>query len=170
MKSLLNFTLTLATSLLIALASASYADERQQIQALTVEQSLQSLLKQHRGKVIYLDFWASWCGPCRKSFPWMNRVQQEFNSEDFTVISINVDAQRQLADNFIADNPVNFPVVFDPEGTLASRYQLIGMPSSYLIGRDGEVKITHVGFFSDRQHQYEQEISNLLQHKRAKND
>ena len=131
-------------------------------QANTANHQLEQLLVQHQGKVIYLDFWASWCLPCRKSFPWMKKIQNQFNSQDFTVISINLDAEAELADDFLKNNPVNFPVVFDPNGDIAAQYKLKGMPTSYLIGRDGKIKIEHVGFFTKKQPQYEREISYLI--------
>lgn len=162
MKQTQRLVIRLFISLLIVVANTSYGNDVKPAPPLTSEQSLALLFKQHEGKVIYLDFWASWCGPCRKSFPWMSRVHQMFNAQGFTVISINLDAKRELAEAFLNNNPVQFPVVFDPQGTIATRYQLKGMPSSYLIGRDGEIKIAHVGFFSHKQHQYEEEIKSLL--------
>lgn len=78
------------------------------------------------------------------------------------VVSVNVDAERKLAAEFLAETPANFPVVYDPEGILASQWQLLGMPSSYLIGPDGEVISRHVGFRSDSPEKYEAEIRRLL--------
>lgn len=134
-------------------------------QQLSSEKSLETELAKHKGKVIYLDFWASWCGPCRKSFPWMNQVQNKYAEQGFTVISINLDTEFELAQKFLKQNPVNFPVVYDPEGLLAKKYEILGMPSSFLIGKDGQVKRAHVGFFTKNQPTYEHEIKTLIENK-----
>ena len=126
-------------------------------------EQLNTLLQEHQGKVIYLDFWASWCGPCKKSFPWMNEMQTRYAPDGFTVITVNLDKEALLANEFLATHPANFPVVYDPEGILAKQYKLVGMPSSYLIGKDGEIKRSHAGFINKQIPTYEQEIQLLLQ-------
>lgn len=161
MKLTQHLLFTLIMTIALGLGGEAYA-RADRVVPVSAEQSLASLLLHHQGKVIYLDFWASWCGPCRKSFPWMNQIQAKLKQRGFMVISVNLDAERELADKFINDNPIGFPVVFDPEGDIASSYQLKGMPSSYIIGRDGKIKYSHVGFFTNRQPQYEQEIIKLL--------
>jgi len=134
-------------------------------QQLTAAQNLEAELLKHQGKVIYLDFWASWCGPCRRSFPWMNQVQNKYVDQGFTVISVNLDTEFELAKKFLEHTPANFPVVYDPQGLLAKKYELLGMPSSFLIGKDGQVKRTHVGFFTKNQPTYEHEIKTLIENK-----
>lgn len=119
-------------------------------------------LSAYTGKVVYLDFWASWCAPCRRSFPWMNDMLARYSDAGLAIVSVNVDAERKLADEFLAETPARFPVVYDPEGKLAEQWQLLGMPSSYLIGRDGSVISRHVGFRSDSPEKYEKEIRKLL--------
>jgi cytochrome c biogenesis protein CcmG, thiol:disulfide interchange protein DsbE len=99
-----------------------------------------------RGRVVYVDFWASWCGPCRASFPWMATMQQRYSDRGFTVVAVNLDKDRKAADAFLARYPAGFPVAFDPAGTVAEAYGVPGMPTSYLIGRDGTIRCTHVGF------------------------
>lgn len=128
------------------------------------EQTLSELLKGYKGQVVYLDFWASWCGPCRKSFPWLNNMQVTHGNTGFKIISINLDSNIELANKFLKENKVNFDVVFDTAGEIAQSYKIKGMPSSYLIDRDGYIKSTHVGFFSEKKDTYEQEIKRLLNH------
>lgn len=135
---------------------------QQTMAASLPQQKLTEVLEQHQGEVIYLDFWASWCGPCRQSMPWMNQMQQKYQAQGFSVVSINVDADKSLADLFLQQNTVNFEVIFDPQGDVAQQYKIIGMPSSYLIGRDGKIKLSHVGFFNHQKSQYEQDIVKLL--------
>lgn len=139
--------------------SDAYAKDSSEMSAKV---QLDTLIKHHQGDVIYLDFWASWCGPCRKSFPWMNKIQSEHQSEDFTVISINVDAEQTLATKFLKNNPAKFTVVYDPKGELARFFKIQGMPSSLIIDKKGKIKYTHSGFYTERTSQYEQEIKQLL--------
>ena len=123
--------------------------------------ALDGLLAQHAGKVVYLDFWASWCVPCRKSFPWLNELAGK-HPDDLVVIAINVDNERAAADRFLEKFPAGFPVVYDPEGTLAARYRLEGMPSSVLLGRDGKEAHRHIGFREERIADYEMVLNQLL--------
>ena len=119
-------------------------------------------LEKLRGKVVYLDFWASWCLPCKKSFPWMNKMQQHYADQGFEIVAINLDKERKLADEFLAEVDVNFTIAYDESGQSASQYKLKGMPSSYLIGRDGKVYASHIGFKDKDKEQLEQAIKNLL--------
>ncbi len=123
---------------------------------------LEEALEAFQGKVIYLDFWAPWCVPCRKSFPWMNTIQTKYAAQGFTVVSINLDANYDLAQQFLKDNPAAFSVIYDPTGKIAKHYTIQGMPSSMLIGRDGAIKYTHTGFFTKKINQYQTEIELLL--------
>ncbi|WP_340678488.1 TlpA disulfide reductase family protein [Paraglaciecola sp.] len=114
-----------------------------------------------QGKVIYVDFWASWCKPCRKSFPWMNDMQAKY-PKDLQIIAINLDAEPELAAAFLAKVPATMPIIYDPQGDIAKAYQLLGMPSSYLIDKKGKLRFAHKGFFSEKEALYENEISTLL--------
>lgn len=126
----------------------------------TGTESLQ--LTDFRGKVVYVDFWASWCAPCRKSFPWLNEMQKKYKNKGLTIIGINLDKERQLADLFLKTSPANFHIVYDPEGKLASKYKLVGMPSAYLIDKQGKIQHTHVGFRPSKKQSYEDAILHLL--------
>lgn len=122
-------------------------------------------LSEYRGKVVYLDFWASWCVPCRKSFPWMNEQQSKYSKQDFVIIAVNLDKKKSLANTFLTDNPANFQVIYDPKGELAKHYQIKGMPSSILFDRNGKPVKAHTGFFVKKKAEYEQEIELLVQTK-----
>jgi len=121
------------------------------------------IVEKNVGNVIYLDFWASWCTPCRRSFPWMNDMQKKYGNKNFKVISINVDSERELAEKFLANTPAKFSVLYDPEGALASEMKLKGMPSSFIINADGVVVSAHVGFTDKKESLYEQKIKQLIQ-------
>lgn len=103
-------------------------------------------LEQHAGKLVYVDFWASWCGPCRQSFPWMNEMQAKYGPRGFQVIGISVDAKPEEARSFLASTPARFIVAFDPSGATPRSYGIKGMPSSVLVGPDGKVVYEHSGF------------------------
>jgi len=115
-----------------------------------------------KGKIIYLDFWASWCGPCRKSFPWMNEIQAKYEKDGFVVLAINLDKKRKHADEFLAETPANFTIAFDPSGKTADDYQVMGMPTSYIIDRTGEIKASHIGFLTKDQTKLEDSIKTIL--------
>jgi thiol-disulfide isomerase/thioredoxin len=111
-----------------------------------------------RGKVVYLDFWASWCAPCRHSFPWMNGLQRSLGRDEFVIIAVNVDRDRMDANRFLAEYPPEFKVAFDPAGTLAERYHVHGMPTSILIDRMGNTVFVHKGFRVDERDALEKSI------------
>lgn len=130
------------------------------ITALPAEPGLE--LGQYAGKVVYLDFWASWCSPCRQSFPWMNAMQQKYGPQGLVIVAVNVDEQHADAVKFLGEVPASFKVVFDPEGHFAEEYHLAGMPSSFLIDRSGTLARSHYGFHSDDEIEFESEIRSLL--------
>jgi thiol-disulfide isomerase/thioredoxin len=120
-------------------------------------------LARYRGKVVLLDFWASWCEPCRHSFPWLNEMHARYAGRGLVVIGVNVDRERGEADRFLRDVPATFQIVYDPDGTLAARYDLPGMPVSYVIGPQGEVVARHIGFRSSLRAEREAEVQKLLE-------
>ena len=119
-------------------------------------------LKSYHGKVVYLDFWASWCKPCRKSFPWMNQLLSRYPADRFTVITVNLDAESESMHAFLQKVPAQFDIFHDPSGGIAEQFQLEGMPTSYLIDRSGKVVRKHVGFREKDVEKYENEIEELL--------
>ena len=119
-------------------------------------------LENFRGKVIYLDFWASWCKPCQKSFPWMNSLKDKFPAARFQVVTINLDADSKDMQRFLDKVPAQFDIYHDPSGRIAEQFQLEGMPTSYLIDRNGKVVKKHIGFYESKTAEYEKEIEALL--------
>lgn len=99
-----------------------------------------------KGKVVYVDFWASWCGPCKQSFPWMNDMQRKYGARGLQVVAINLDAKRSDADQFLAQNPATVALAYDSRGESAKRMGVKGMPTSLLVGADGKVLLVHQGF------------------------
>jgi thiol-disulfide isomerase/thioredoxin len=119
-------------------------------------------LAEMKGQVVYVDFWASWCAPCKQSFPWMNEMQAKYGSRGFTVVGVNVDQKREDADKFLAGTPAKFAVAYDTTGKVAEVYQPKGMPTSFLIGADGKVRAVHVGFKDSNREELEREIQSAL--------
>jgi cytochrome c biogenesis protein CcmG, thiol:disulfide interchange protein DsbE len=102
-----------------------------------------------KGRVVYLDFWASWCVPCRLSFPWMNDMQARYGARGLQVLAVNLDTRRAAADSFLAQVPARFAVAFDSSGDTPRRYGVKAMPTSVLVGADGAVQQQHAGFRDD---------------------
>lgn len=119
-------------------------------------------LAAHKGKVVYVDFWASWCGPCRQSFPWMKAMHEKYGKDGLVILAINVDQEKPLADAFVAEFNPAFPVIFDRKGELASQFKVQTMPSSYLLDRQGKPRFRHLGFHEAKRDQYEKEFQQLL--------
>jgi cytochrome c biogenesis protein CcmG, thiol:disulfide interchange protein DsbE len=119
----------------------------------------------YRGRVVYLDFWASWCTPCRQSFPWMQAMKDAYERQGLTIIAVNLDRRREDADKFLARFHPNFAVRFDPEGQLAERYRVQGMPTSVIIDRRGVQRYAHIGFRPVDLGAYESELRNILAEK-----
>ena len=115
-----------------------------------------------RGRVVYVDFWASWCAPCRRSFPWMNAMQQRYADRGLTIIAVNVDRRRADAERFLQINTARFAVVYDEQGATPQAYSVKGMPSSYLIDARGTVVDVELGFRDDRKDAIEDQIRSLL--------
>jgi cytochrome c biogenesis protein CcmG/thiol:disulfide interchange protein DsbE len=99
-----------------------------------------------RGRVVYVDFWASWCDPCRRSFPWLNTLHERYSARGLTIVAINLDKDRRAADAFLEKFPARFLVAFDASGKTAEAYGVSAMPSSFLIGPSGTLLSSHAGF------------------------
>jgi thiol-disulfide isomerase/thioredoxin len=120
------------------------------------------VLDAYVGKVVLVDFWASWCSPCLQSFPWMNELQRKHAGEGFVVVAVNLDQDRTLADAFLGKTPAKFRVEFDPAGKVARQYGVQAMPTSVLIDRNGKIRVRHAGFKEKNRAEREQQIVQLL--------
>jgi peroxiredoxin len=101
-----------------------------------------------RGRVVYVDFWASWCGPCRQAMPAYEKLWKELGAQGLTVLGVNVDSEREPANRALKQAGTTFPVVFDPKGRWPESFGLPAMPTAYLIDRKGVVRYVHAGFRS----------------------
>jgi cytochrome c biogenesis protein CcmG/thiol:disulfide interchange protein DsbE len=119
-------------------------------------------LSAYKGKVVYLDFWASWCAPCRLSFPFMRSMNATYGSRNFVVVAVNLDRDHGAAQAFLQRYGGGVPVLYDPTGKIASEYKVGTMPTSVLIGRDGKVRYVHRGYFANKTAEYQQHIAALV--------
>ena len=155
--------LALALALCIALPASGlqHGSVAPQFEVATSDRTIR--LDDYAGKIVYLDFWASWCGPCKQSFPWMNEMQGKYGAKGLQIIGINLDAKREDGQRFLARTAASFTIGFDPAGRLARLYAVKGMPSSVLIGRDGKITLIHVGFDPAARVELEQAIVAALE-------
>ncbi|WP_353873662.1 TlpA disulfide reductase family protein [Aliikangiella maris] len=116
----------------------------------------------YKGKVLYLDFWASWCIPCRKSFPWMNDLREKYSEDELAIVAVNLDKDKSLAQDFLEKYPASFSIAYDPEGKLAKKYQIPGMPSTIIFDKNGKVVDAHSGFFAKKIPEYEAKLEAII--------
>lgn len=119
-------------------------------------------LSKYKGKVVYIDFWASWCGPCAQSLPFLTELQTQLKNKGLEVVAVNLDENRQDADAFLAQHPVAVTVAADPEGVCPHTYDVQAMPSSFLIDRKGKVRHVHLGFRPGDRTELRNQITALL--------
>lgn len=156
----------LLSTLGIATAQATNVGESApQFSLPSLQQNQSTALQTFTGKVVYLDFWASWCAPCRTSFPLLNSLHKKLKAQGFEVIAINLDEDKAKAERFIKDIPVEFTVLRDDKGEWADRYVVESMPSSFIIDKHGVVQHIHHGFSGEDIHGLEQQITELLAQK-----
>lgn len=115
-----------------------------------------------KGKVVFLDFWASWCGPCKEELPELEALYKKYSKEGFEVVGVSVDKSESKVVEFLEKRPVSFTILTDTKGQVAESFGLPGMPTGYFIGRDGVIQYKHVGFSKAFLPAYEKEIIELL--------
>ena len=115
-----------------------------------------------KGRIVYVDFWASWCGPCKLSFPWMNEMHTKFAARGLEIVAINVDARMPDAQRFLATMPAKFTVAFDAKGQTPKLFDVKAMPTSYLLDGEGKVLYVHAGFRDADRSALEAAIENAL--------
>lgn len=119
-------------------------------------------LADYAGQVVLVDFWASWCKPCKESMPWLGEMQRKYGPEGLQVVAVNLDRKLDTAGAMLAAMEPGIIVVSDPEGELADRYELQGMPSSFVYDRGGDLAASHVGFLASECGKKEAELAELL--------
>lgn len=120
-------------------------------------------MEQLQGKVLYVDFWASWCVPCKKSFPFMNELTKQYPSDKFQVVAINMDETKADAEKFLKSYPAQFTVFTNPDNKLAKTLQLPGLPMAYIVDAQGEIVAKHAGFNDNKKAKKIKQIKYLME-------
>jgi len=116
-----------------------------------------------KGQVVLINFWASWCGPCRQEMPILDQLYRSYQAAGFTLLGVNVEPNAADADKFLKDTPVSFPILFDPKSTVSNLYQVSGMPSTIIVDRDGRIRYVHHGYKPGDEGEYLNQIRALTQ-------
>lgn len=119
-------------------------------------------LTQLKGKVVMLNFWASWCGPCRQEMPLLDQMHKRYSALGFTLVGVNVDANSKDAEQWLSKTPVSFPVLFDRDSKVSAMYDVKAMPSTVFIDRKGNVRYLHKGYKAGDEGEYLNQIRALL--------
>lgn len=115
-----------------------------------------------KGQVVMLNFWASWCGPCRTEMPLLDQIYKKYGAAGFTLLGVNVDTDSTDAQKFLSQVPVSFPVLFDKENKVSKLYDVAAMPSTVFIDRQGNVRALHRGYKAGDESEYLNEIRALI--------
>lgn len=128
-----------------------------------ISQEAEVKLAGHEGTVVLVDFWASWCAPCRESFPWLNKLTDQYDKSSFKVIAVNVDENRDAAEAFLKEFPAKFDIMYDSESQLLNHFGVFAMPTSFLFDADGKLIAQHLGFQSATLPEYEDKIAKAIE-------
>ena len=123
-------------------------------------------LSELRGQVVLINFWASWCGPCRQEMPLLDELHKKYEGLGFTVLGVNVDGDPRQATAFLDKVPVKFPVLFDSRNTVSKSYEVVAMPTTLIVDRNGDVRYLHKGYASGIEQEYQQQVRLLLAERR----
>ncbi|MGS2719144.1 TlpA disulfide reductase family protein [Paraglaciecola aestuariivivens] len=119
-------------------------------------------LHQQKGKVVLINFWASWCAPCLQEFPFLQQLQQEYAAQDLTVLAINLDQNSEDAKSWLNEVEVDFTILFDPQSKVSQKLNVQVMPTSILLDKEGKQRFIFKGYKPSLQKQYHQAITQLL--------
>jgi len=119
-------------------------------------------LSEFRGQVVMINFWATWCGPCRQEMPLLNRIQEKYRKAGFMLLGVNIDDRPEAAQAMARNLGVHFPILFDTEKRVSRLYDVNAMPSTLLIDRDGKLRYFHLGYRPGYETRYESQVRELL--------
>jgi len=125
----------------------------------------QTSLSALRGQVVMINFWASWCGPCRQEFPALDQIYSKYKPMGFTLVGINVETEKADAERFLGKTPVSFPILFDPENRVSGSYGVSAMPTTVLVDRQGRVRWQHRAYKPGDEAKYIEQIRAVLREK-----
>jgi len=119
-------------------------------------------LAQLRGKVVMINFWASWCGPCRKEMPILEQLNRQYRGKGLALVGVNVEPDSKAAMNWLKETPVSFPILFDTDSRVSKLYEVAGMPNTVIIDRKGVVRYIHRGYQAGAENEYLNQIRQLI--------
>ena len=119
-------------------------------------------LAQYHGQVVMINFWASWCGPCRQEMPLLESIYKKYNKLGFTLLGVNVEPDSKAADDWLRDTPVSFPILYDKDSKVSKLYDVAGMPSTVIIDRSGKLRKIHRGYKPGDENEYLDSIRALV--------
>jgi len=157
-----------AFGLLSLLLSLSFTTQAENLSGAAPDFTLRSnqdknlRLEDFRGEVVMLNFWASWCGPCRQEMPLMDEIYKEYQKFGFTILAVNVDEDSEDADRFLKSVPVSFPVLYDNDSKISEMFDVDAMPTTVMIDRDGNKRFLHRGYKSGYEEDYKKQVKQLI--------
>jgi peroxiredoxin len=119
-------------------------------------------LTQFKGQVVMLNFWASWCGPCRQEMPLLDSIYKKYSKLGFTIIGVNVEPDSKAANDWLKQTPVSFPILYDTDSKVSKLYGVSGMPSTVIVDRKGTVRMIHRGYKPGDEEEYLSSIRTLM--------
>ena len=155
----------LASMILLFIAPSVYADN---IKGPAPDFTLKSRsgenikLSELRGEVVMINFWASWCAPCRKEMPLLEVLYKKYSDLGFVLLAVNVEEDPSKAEDLLRDIPVTFPVLYDNSNKVSKLYKVIAMPSTVIIDRDGKLRYLHRGYLPGYEEEYKKQVSELI--------
>lgn len=159
------FSKTLVTALaalIFAMSAAAVTDQPAPDFALPDGTGNTVALSDFEGQVVLVNFWASWCWPCREEMPLLDQLAERYGPLGFTMLGINVEEDAALANQFLQGTPVNFPILYDSENSVSQLYDVIAMPTTVLIDRQGTVRFIHHGYEPGYENDYQDQIRALI--------
>ena len=163
MKGSFQFVLLLAGCALFSTASWSASDTSPAPNFTLKSLSGKNVkLSELAGNVVMINFWASWCGPCLKEMPLLNNIHNKYEPLGFTVLGVNVEQNSDLARAFLADNGVDFPILLDTQNQVTQQYDVVAMPTTVLVDRDGKIRFLHKGYKPGDEVQYRKMVKKLV--------
>ncbi len=119
-------------------------------------------LTDYSGQVVLINFWASWCGPCREEMPLLDQLSDRYGPLGFTMLGVNVEEDSSLADRFLDGTPVGFPILYDRENKVSKLYDVIAMPTTVIVDRQGQIRFVHHGYEAGNENEYQDQIRALI--------
>ncbi|HYL72040.1 MAG TPA: TlpA disulfide reductase family protein [Candidatus Dormibacteraeota bacterium] len=119
-------------------------------------------LAQYKGQVVMINFWASWCGPCRQEMPLLESIYKKYSKMGFTMIGVNVEPDSNAANEWLKQTPVSFPILYDKDSKVSKLYDVSGMPSTVIIDRSGKLRMLHRGYKPGDENEYLDSIRTLV--------